>query len=69
LPSTPDRPRSKERTTQASRAEDPSPSSSPYGRGLAKQHNGALAEGNLDINNAKAMDPNIAGEFASDGMH
>ena len=42
--------------------------SSLYGRGLAKQRNGSISEGNLDISNAKAMDPNIVQEFASYGV-
>jgi hypothetical protein len=42
--------------------------SSLYGRGLAKQRNGAISEGALDISNAKAMDPNIVKEFASYGV-
>ena len=43
--------------------------SSLYGRGLAKQRNGSISEGNLDIANAKAMDPNIVQEFESYGVH
>jgi Caspase domain len=43
--------------------------SSLYGRGLAKQRNGSISEGNLDIANAKAMDPNIIQEFESYGVH
>jgi tetratricopeptide (TPR) repeat protein len=43
--------------------------SSLYGRGLAKRRNGAFAEGDIDINNAKAMDPNIEREFADYGVH
>src|SRR6266851_2936066 len=43
--------------------------SSLYGRGLAKQRTGAISEAELDITNAKAMDPNIAKEFASYGLH
>jgi hypothetical protein len=39
-----------------------------YGRGLAKQRNGAVAEGEVDIANAKAMDPNIVKEFAGYGV-
>jgi len=39
-----------------------------YGRGLAKQRNGAISEGAVDISNAKAMDPNIAKEFADYGV-
>ena len=42
--------------------------SSLYGRGLAKQRNGSISEGNLDIANAKAMDPNIVQEFESYGV-
>jgi hypothetical protein len=42
--------------------------SSLYGRGLAKQRNGAISEGELDISNAKAMDPNIVKEFVSYGL-
>ena len=40
-------------------------------RGPAKyvrERNGSLSEGDLDINNAKAMDPNIAKEFADYGV-
>ncbi len=47
---------------------NPRLTSSLYGRGLAKQRNGSISEGNLDIANAKAMDPNIAQEFASYGV-
>ena len=36
---------------------NPRLTSSLYGRGLAKKRNGSIAEGDLDINNAKAMDP------------
>jgi hypothetical protein len=43
--------------------------SSLYGRGLAKQRNGSASEGELDISNAKAMDPDIVKEFASYGVH
>jgi hypothetical protein len=42
--------------------------SSLYGRGLAKKRNGSVAEGDLDITNAKAMDPNIVKEFADYGV-
>jgi hypothetical protein len=42
--------------------------SSLYGRGLARQRSGAVAEGNLDIANAKAMDPDIEKEFAGYGV-
>ena len=42
--------------------------SSLYGRGLAKKRNGSIAEGDLDIANAKAMDPNIVKEFADYGV-
>jgi Caspase domain/Tetratricopeptide repeat len=48
---------------------NPRLTSSLYGRGLAKQRNGAVTEGDLDIANAKAMDPNIVKEFASYGVH
>ena len=34
----------------------------------ALQRNGAVAEGDLDIANAKAMDPNIVKEFADYGV-
>ncbi len=34
----------------------------------AKQRNGSTPEGDLDITNAKAMDPNIVGEFANYGV-
>eukprot|EP01035_Chromulina_nebulosa_P012669 gene12669-16879_t len=47
---------------------NPRLTSSLFGRGLAKQRTGATAEGELDINNAKAMDPNIVKEFASYGV-
>jgi lipoprotein NlpI len=47
---------------------NPRLTSSLYGRGLAKQRNGSAPEGNLDIANAKAMDPNIVQEFASYGV-
>ncbi len=48
---------------------NPRLTSSLYGRGLAKQRNGSISEGNLDIANAKAMDPNIIQEFDSYGVH
>jgi hypothetical protein len=48
---------------------NPRLTSSLYGRGLAKQRNGATAEGELDISNAKAMDPNIVKEYASYGVN
>ncbi|GKQ55215.1 caspase family protein [Bradyrhizobium sp. Ce-3] len=48
---------------------NPRLTSSLYGRGLAKKRNGAVAEGDLDIANAKAMDPNIVKEFADYGVH
>ncbi len=47
---------------------NPRLTSSLYGRGLAKQRNGSIAEGNLDIANAKAMDPNIVQEYESYGV-
>ena len=47
---------------------NPRLTSSLYGRGLAKKRNGSLSEGDLDINNAKAMDPNIAKEYADYGV-
>jgi tetratricopeptide (TPR) repeat protein len=47
---------------------NPRLTSSLYGLGLAKQHNGAVSEGALDIANAKAMDPNIVQEFKSYGV-
>jgi hypothetical protein len=47
---------------------NPRLTSSLYGRGLAKKRNGAFAEGDLDIANAKAMDPNIVKEFADYGV-
>ncbi len=47
---------------------NPRLTSSLYGRGLAKKRNGAIAEGDLDIANAKAMDPNIVKEFADYGV-
>jgi len=43
--------------------------SSLYGRGLAKKRNGAGSEGDLDIANAKAMDPNIVKEYADYGVN
>jgi len=48
---------------------NPRLTSSLYGRGLAKQRNGSISEGNLDIANAKAMDPNIIQEFDTYGVH
>jgi lipoprotein NlpI len=48
---------------------NPRLTSSLYGRGLAKQRNGSIPEGNLDIANAKAMDPNIVQEYESYGVH
>ena len=42
--------------------------SSLYGRGLARQRSGAISDGDVDVNNAKAMDPNIVKEFASYGI-
>src|SRR6266404_2303059 len=53
---------------QAALKINPRLTSSLYGRGLAKQRNGAVSEGALDISNAKAMDPNIVKEFASYGV-
>ena len=47
---------------------NPRLSSSLYGRGLAKQRTGSISEGNVDITNAKAMDPNIGQEFDSYGV-
>ena len=47
---------------------NPRLTSSLYGRGLAKQRNGSISEGNLDIANAKAMDPNIVQEYESYGV-
>jgi lipoprotein NlpI len=47
---------------------NPRHTSSLYGRGLAKQRIGAVSEGEVDIANAKAMDPNIAKEYASYGV-
>jgi hypothetical protein len=47
---------------------NPRLTSSLYGRGLAKQRTGSISEGNLDIANAKAMDPNIVHEFESYGV-
>ena len=47
---------------------NPRLTSSLYGRGLAKQRTGSIPEGNLDIANAKAMDPNIVQEFESYGV-
>ncbi|MGF6312959.1 hypothetical protein ABIB82_007055 [Bradyrhizobium sp. i1.8.4] len=47
---------------------NPRLTSSLYGRGLAKKRTGAVAEGDLDIVNAKAMDPNIVKEFADYGV-
>ncbi|MGB3503958.1 MAG: hypothetical protein WBA37_01140, partial [Xanthobacteraceae bacterium] len=48
---------------------NPRLTSSLYGRGLAKQRSGATAAGELDITNAKAMDPNIVKEFAGYGVN
>jgi tetratricopeptide (TPR) repeat protein len=42
--------------------------SSLYGRGLARQRSGAGAAGERDIAAARAIDPNIASEFASYGI-
>ena len=47
---------------------NPRLSSSLYGRGLARQRNGSISEGNVDIANAKAMDPNVVQEFDSYGV-
>ena len=47
---------------------NPRLSSSLYGRGLAKQRNGSISEGNVDIANAKAMDPNVVQEFDTYGV-
>jgi len=47
---------------------NPRLTSSLYGRGLAKQRSGSISEGDLDISNAKAMDPNIVKEFAGYGV-
>jgi hypothetical protein len=47
---------------------NPRLTSSLYGRGLAKQRNGAVSEGALDIANAKAMDPNIVQEYEGYGV-
>ena len=47
---------------------NPRLTSSLYGRGLAKRRNGAFAEGDLDVTNAKAMDPNIVKEFSDYGV-
>ncbi len=47
---------------------NPRLTSSLYGRGLARQRNGSISQGNLDIANAKAMDPNIVQEFESYGV-
>ena len=48
---------------------NPRLTSSLYGRGLAKKRSGAIAAGDLDIANAKAMDPNIVKEFADYGVN
>jgi len=48
---------------------NPRLTSSLYGRGLAKKRNGAHAAGDLDIANAKAMDPNIVKEYADYGVN
>jgi hypothetical protein len=48
---------------------NPRLTSSLYGRGLAKRRSGAIAAGDLDIANAKAMDPNIVKEFADYGVN
>ena len=47
---------------------NPRLTSSLYGRGLAKKRSGAISEGDLDIANARAMDPNIVKEFADYGV-
>ena len=47
---------------------NPRLTSSLYGRGLARQRSGAISDGEVDVNNAKAMDPNIVKEFASYGI-
>ncbi len=47
---------------------NPRLTSSLYGRGLAKKRSGAVAAGDLDIANAKAMDPNIVKEYADYGV-
>lgn len=47
---------------------NPRLTSSLYGRGLAKKRNGAITEGDLDIANAKAMDPNIVKEYEHYGI-
>ena len=47
---------------------NPRLTSSLYGRGLAKRRNGQFSEGDLDIANAKAMDPNIVKEFSDYGV-
>src|ERR1700688_4060073 len=48
---------------------NPRLTSSLYGRGLAKRRNGQFSEGDLDIANAKAMDPNIVKEFSDYGVN
>ncbi len=48
---------------------NPRLTSSLYGRGLARKRNGANAAGDLDIANAKAMDPNIVKEYADYGVN
>jgi Caspase domain/Tetratricopeptide repeat len=48
---------------------NPRLTSSLYGRGLAKKRSGAITAGDLDIANAKAMDPNIAKEYADYGVN
>jgi len=48
---------------------NPRLTSSLYGRGLAKKRSGEIAAGDLDIANAKAMDPNIVKEFADFGVN
>ena len=48
---------------------NPRLTSSLYGRGLAKKRRGAITAGDLDIANAKAMDPNIAKEYADYGVN
>src|SRR5204863_204158 len=40
----------------------------PTIKSLTKKLNGSMAEGDLDIANAKAMDPNIVKEFADYGV-
>ena len=47
---------------------NPKLASSLYGRGVAKQRSGNAAAGDRDIAAARAIDPNIASEYAGYGL-